>query len=320
MHAVLERDHLIRPCAFPDWHGELVRLEIHEVRRQRMAGQGITCAFAVEVGFAAQRGLFYPELLGVEQVVGHLGQFDHVVVGQPRLELSALPGQLAGGDFSYRQVPFAVRAEATLERCAAVVAQAHLRLLFAGGHVLRFLQPVADFGFAGKGFGGHVLFVQQAGVIAIAGIDPGAVDMRHCDAGQVRAGHPSDVTLDGCIVSMVGLDLGGRLHFHHAPYRFAGGQHNVGKGQRPIDLEAGLEDWLRACQQLLRAAEGGCVAVLLRIQQHATAFGVIGVAGDFADGVANRERGLRRGGIHAQVGAMHFQPQPLRALAEGQQF
>ena len=138
-------------------------------------------------------------------------------------------------------------------------------------------------------------------------------------------GHPGGASqegLHGCIVPVVVLDGGGRLHLHHAPGPFAASldrQHHIGKRQGPFGAESSLENRLVRLQENLRPRKGCLEAPYFEIDQRAFALGVIDLPGNVANLVAHRKAGLGGRGVFSQVRAMYLQPQPLGALPKRQQ-
>ena len=146
--------------------------------------------------------------------------------------------------------------------------------------------------------------------------------MRQRDGRQWNATGTREKCLYGGIIPVIILNRSRGLHLNHAPGTLAAfphRQHHVGESQRPLGTETGLENRLARFQQILRTVKSGIKTLRLRIDQRSFAFWVIKSLCNIADLVTACKARLCGGGILTQARAMHFQPQSLGALPEGDQ-
>ena len=74
------------------------------------------------------------------------------------------------------------------------------------GHLLRAANPCRDLLAARKGAFGNFFLDEQAPVVAISRLSPRGVDMCDENAAHLHASRPGYVTLNGCIIFLVGFD------------------------------------------------------------------------------------------------------------------
>ncbi|MGI9045987.1 MAG: hypothetical protein ACR2FI_04205 [Burkholderiales bacterium] len=85
-----------------------------------------------------------------------------------------------------------------------------------------------------------VFRAQQASVIAVAGIDKIAIDVRNPDRIERVAGAFQHVALDRGIVQMIVLDRGGRFHFDQ-PQSAVFADQDIGADKNAVVLDRRLE-------------------------------------------------------------------------------
>ena len=321
VHAELERDHLERTGACPDRHRKGDGLEIDETGRRRIGREVGRGARGIEIACTGEGVALDAQLDLVQERVRHIAHVGGTLADALLEGAAGDSRQPAHRILRLGHGGATVHLEAAGMGAVAMSSGPDLRLVPLRRDLSGAGDPGRDLAIASERLRAHVRFDQQATILAVPGVHPGAVDAGQCDPIERDAGRARDEGLDGRILAVVVLDAGSRFDFDHAPSaRFrVDRQQDVGEGHGAAGLEAGFEDRLRGGEQAAAACQRRVDAVTHGVEQYPVPVRVVQLARQVAHLVTGRKR--RQAGVIvlAQAGTVQFEPEAAFALAEGQQ-